>query len=77
MDGLTNIHFDKAKFRAAREKAGLKQAEAARLLGVKKGQLWIYENETARGTPSPDTLARACVLYDVNIAELTVEVQPA
>jgi transcriptional regulator with XRE-family HTH domain len=77
MDGLTNIHFDKAKFRAAREKAGLKQVEAARLLGVSKGQLWLYENENGRGEPSPDTLARACLLYGVDISEFTVEAQPA
>jgi transcriptional regulator with XRE-family HTH domain len=77
MDGLTNIHFDKTKFRAARERAGLRQTDAARALGISKSQLWLYESEKGRGTPSPDTLARACVLYGVEISEFTVEAQAA
>lgn len=69
---LQNIHFDKSRFRAARETKGLSQVDAARALGVSKQQLWAYENEGGRGTPSPDTLARACLLYEVDISEFTV-----
>lgn len=76
MDGLTNIFFDKAKMRSARLAKGLSLTEAAHLLGLSKQQLWNYENEGGRGEPSPNTLARACVLYEIEIAELT-ELQPA
>lgn len=74
MSGLTNIFFNKAKFKKARERKGLSLTEAADLLGLSKQQLWTYENESARGTPSPDTLARACILYEVEMADFTDEI---
>lgn len=75
MDGLTDIHFDGSRFKRAREKAGLSQAEAALKLGLKRQHVWAYEN--GKGKPSADTLARACYLYGVDIADITSEVQAA
>ena len=61
----------------ARERKGFSLTEAATLLGLSKQQLWTYENESGRGTPSPDTLARACVLYEIEISDLTAHEQAA
>lgn len=77
MNGLTEIFFDKGKLKEAREHKGLSLTESAQLLGLSKQQLWNYENEAGRGAPSADTLARACVLYEIEISELTAQKEAA
>jgi transcriptional regulator with XRE-family HTH domain len=77
MDGLTNIFFNKTKMKEARLAAGLSLTDAAGQLGLSKQQLWNYENEAGRGEPSPDTLARACVLYGIEISDLTAHAKAA
>jgi transcriptional regulator with XRE-family HTH domain len=70
MNGLTDIRFDPTKLKSAREKAGLGLSESARLLGISRQRLFVYENEHARGTPTPDVLAQLCQLYQVELSDL-------
>lgn len=54
--------------RDARNRMGMRQADAARALGISRQRLWNYENGTAQ-MPG-DLLARLCLLYDVEIRDL-------
>lgn len=71
MYGLTHIRIVPSKLKEARLKRGISQAEAARRVGVARGQIWNYEQENVKGTPRADVLARLCRLYEVDISELT------
>ncbi len=71
---LDRITIRPELLRAARNRAGLTQAEAARLLGLSRQTLWSYER--GRGLPSANVLARICVLYGVTPQDL-VRPQPA
>lgn len=71
MDGLTALKFDPNKLREARERKNMKLVDAATAVGISKQSLWAYEHEDVRGTPDPDVLARLCVLYEVELSDLT------
>lgn len=67
MQGLQEIQIDYQKLRDARGERGL--TEVARTIGISKQQLWNYEN--AFSEPSPATLAKLCLLYQIQIETLT------
>ena len=60
--------LDTRKLRAAREKAGLSQAELARRVGVSQGLIWAIENGTKR--PSIKVLARIASELSLSLDEL-------
>ncbi|WP_077602810.1 helix-turn-helix domain-containing protein [Oceanobacillus sojae] len=53
------------RLREAREKAGLKQIEASKLLGISNGTLSGYEREYR--DPDTDTLHKMAELYSVSV----------
>ncbi|MFD1416254.1 helix-turn-helix domain-containing protein [Oceanobacillus jeddahense] len=53
------------RLREAREKAGLKQIEASKLLGISNGTLSGYEREYR--DPDTDTLHKMAELYGVSV----------
>lgn len=53
------------RLREAREKAGLKQIDASKLLGISNGTLSGYEREYR--DPDPDTLHKMADLYGVSV----------
>lgn len=71
MTSLTEITIEPSALRKARENAGLKQAEAARRLGISRQLLNDYESETKRAVPSGNVLTRILILYRTNAAALT------
>lgn len=60
---------------AAREAAGLSQADAARVLGVKPPQLSKWE--TGRNVPGTVALRRLAAAYGISVAELTGDLPAA
>ena len=60
--------LDTRKLRAAREKAGLSQAELARRVGVSQGLIWAIENGAKR--PSIKVLARIAAELSLSLDEL-------
>lgn len=54
-----------------REKAGLSQAEVARIIGVSKPSYWAWEKGNAK--PKEESLKKLAELYDVEVIELTNE----
>lgn len=62
-----SVEISPAKLKKARGK--LKQAHVARMVGIHRQHLWGIENGDCR--PSADVLARLCVLYGVEISDLT------
>jgi len=71
MQRLTTLRFDSKKLRQAREAKDLGLSEAAGLIGITRQRLHIYEHKTQGVTPNPDILLRLCVLYDVDLRELS------
>jgi transcriptional regulator with XRE-family HTH domain len=67
MRGLT-IRFVPKKLRQAREAKRLSLSEAAGLIGISRQLLFKYEHGSA---PAPDALLRLCVLYDIDLRELS------
>lgn len=72
---LTNIRFDANKFKAAREKKAMTQAEVAQAVGVEKAAISKYE--VGVGLPSAEVLAKLCALYDVTLADFLDEAAEA
>lgn len=52
------------------------QTWVAEQIGVSKQSLWAYENKADISMPA-DILARLCRLYEMDIADFTVEAQAA
>jgi transcriptional regulator with XRE-family HTH domain len=71
MKRLTTLRFDPKKLRAAREGKDLGLSEAAGKVGISRQRLHIYEHKTQGVTPNPDILLRLCVLYDIDLRELS------
>lgn len=69
MDDLTHIEVDTERLRHYRELKGLSQNTAATSVGVKKAAISKYE--LGHATPSGDVLARLCILYDINIKDIS------
>ena len=70
MQRLTTLRFEPSKLRKAREARGLRQSQAAGLIGIDRRRLYNYEHEEARGRPDPDMLLRLCTLYDIDLRDL-------
>lgn len=70
MTDFTNIGVDGSKLKKAREKSGLSQSEAGRMVGV--GKAAISKIERGGTSPSSDVLVRLCKLYGVEIGNITL-----
>lgn len=60
---MKNVTFDHTKLIEARERAGLRQAEAARRAGLSPQELSRYE--TGDAVPGGIRLVRLCQVYDL------------
>jgi DNA-binding XRE family transcriptional regulator len=67
MSAVIKIEISPTKLKQARGKVGL--SHAAKTVGISRQHLWAIENGDIR--PNSDVLARLCVLYDVEIGDLT------
>ena len=69
MTDLTRIEVDTERLRLYRELRGLSQSAAASSVGVKKAAISKYE--LGHATPSGDVLARLCILYGINVTDIS------
>ena len=67
MTPVIKIEISPPKIKQARGKVGL--SHAARTVGISRQHLWAIENGDVR--PNSDVLARLCILYGVEINDLT------
>lgn len=74
---LTYIGIDPEKLKEARKRLELTQSEVAGAVGVRKAAISKFECGIA--LPSAEILARLCLLYEVDITDITTvgELQPA
>jgi transcriptional regulator with XRE-family HTH domain len=63
MVDISQIQYNPARFKSARENKNLTQAEVAELLGVEKAAVSKYE--IGVGLPSAEALAKLCLIYEV------------
>lgn len=69
MSEIKDLELNGSLLRDARERAGLTQAQAAKLVGVERGTIWNFEH--GNGRPSGNVLARMCAIYKCAPSALT------